>query len=409
MEKQSKLSVFVNTLINILFIPVVILGLFSSILMFNAKQHNQMPSLFGYSSVVILTTSMEPDFKQGSNVLVKAVDTDSLVIGDVIAFYAYYKEKITPDDLAQYSQPASPSNPSNIPTTLLSFLGGGVSNYDQQEAANQASKVLFHEIVKIYNVLEDDGTYSRFFVTKGRNNPNPDQYAIKDSMVVGQYVEASLVANVFRFAGSPIGVALLVIIPCGLLLLLMSRSIIEQVAKYKEEKRKNEEQTKQMAAQYDKEFEETKKEENKNKVDIKIDRPEIKEESQAQKEKENSPQIEEKKVEEKPLEKKPVEEPKVEQKPVEESKADKKISAPKAPAKPKTPPKAPTKSETVKQAESKNDKAPKAPAKPSAPKAPAKPSAPKAPAKPSAPNAQPKAPAKASAPKAPPKAPPKKD
>lgn len=267
MEKQSKLSTFVNIMIDILFVPVVILALFSSVLMFNAKKHNQMPSLFGYSSVVILSSSMEPSFKPGDNVLAKAVDTDTLKVGDVIAFYAYYKEKITPANLEQNSQPATSTTGGNIPTTLLSFLGGGASNYDQEEAASHASKVLFHQIVKIYEVVEDDGISHRYFVTQGTNASTPDTYAIKDTMVVGKYIDAPLVANVFRFAGSPVGIAVLVVIPCGLMLLLMSRSIIDQVAKHKEEQRKNEEQTKQAAMYYNESEESVKQTRN---VDIRI-------------------------------------------------------------------------------------------------------------------------------------------
>ena len=48
---------------NILFVPFFLLILLCSILMFSAKSNNEVPSLFGYSAVKILSGSMTPEFK----------------------------------------------------------------------------------------------------------------------------------------------------------------------------------------------------------------------------------------------------------------------------------------------------------------------------------------------------------
>lgn len=237
-NKKSKWSIFLNTIIDILFIPILLLALVASVLMFSAKKQNEVPSLFGYSSVVVLTNSMKPDFEPGDYAMVKAVNTDTLEVGDIIAFYAYYKEQINADDILRSGEvSATPKeNATNIPTTFLSFFGGGMTTLDKQEAIEKGSKVLFHRIIFIH--VDNKG--DRFFVTKGDNNLTADTYAIHESMVVGKYEpDKQGLASVFRFAGSSKGIVLLVILPSGIMLLLLSQSIIDQIVKLKQEKLKN--------------------------------------------------------------------------------------------------------------------------------------------------------------------------
>ena len=46
-------------------------------------------SIFGYKMYHILTGSMEPTIKTGSNILVKSVDPDTLQVNDIISFVSY--------------------------------------------------------------------------------------------------------------------------------------------------------------------------------------------------------------------------------------------------------------------------------------------------------------------------------
>ena len=88
---RKKIFDILDIITNVLIVPVLLIGLFCSILMFSAKQHNGVPSLFGYSAVRILTGSMhtseQPEFAEGNVVLVKKVNPETLKVGDIIAFY----------------------------------------------------------------------------------------------------------------------------------------------------------------------------------------------------------------------------------------------------------------------------------------------------------------------------------
>ena len=63
---------------NVLFIPFFIIILFSTILMFSAKMRNEVPSLFGYSAVKILTPSMVDgegdEYRQGQRLQTYSCD-----------------------------------------------------------------------------------------------------------------------------------------------------------------------------------------------------------------------------------------------------------------------------------------------------------------------------------------------
>lgn len=423
MEKKSKWSIFINTLIDILFIPILVLALLSSALMFTAKRQNEVPSLFGYSSVVILSGSMRPDFNKGDYALVKSVDTNSLAVGDIIAFYAYYKEKVVADDLvASGLDSAQPKeNTTNIPTTVLSFLGGGADSLDKQEAIEKGSLVLFHRITYIHEVYEE-GEYHRFFVTKGDSNGALDRYAIHDSMVIGKYVSGGQgIANVFKFVGSPNGIVLLVLLPCGILLLLLSQSMIDQIIKLKEEKALNEKKVIEASGVYreamldaseqrkanseDKDKEETKSTENKQKVE--------EEKPTENKVEESSEKVISKEEGEKP---KTDEMAKKESKPTvpkaeikkDEAKQGEKIAQPKVENQAKKVPPPKTKIQPPKPEENKTDvEAKKVPPKVSEVKEEQKvKSPPKAPQVPQKPATQDKKPSQPVPPKAPPKAPP---
>ena len=236
---RKKIFDILDIITNVLIIPVLLLGLFCSILMFNAKQHNGVPSLFGYSAVKILTSSMEtaenPQFAQGQTVLVKKVNTDELIPGDVIAFYEY----IAPED-----EDATQTFARTFNTELSGseFVGGEVN-----EASQAGSRVLFHRIVEIHEQIDEptDEVVHRFFVTKGDVNSSPDMVDgkiayIRDDFVVGVYTESSgFVTGLFSFCASTTGIICLVLLPAGIILVMVSISLIEQINSAVNEKNQN--------------------------------------------------------------------------------------------------------------------------------------------------------------------------
>ena len=50
---------FLDTATNIIIIPILVLSVVCSLIMINAKKQNNVPNIFGYSLVTVLSESME--------------------------------------------------------------------------------------------------------------------------------------------------------------------------------------------------------------------------------------------------------------------------------------------------------------------------------------------------------------
>ncbi len=252
-EKQSAMpkrikkpnEVFYKTISiigNVLFIPFFLIILFSTILMFSAKVRNEVPSLFGYSAVKILSPSMEDgdeengEFYAGDVVLVKVCNPEDLQVDNIIAFY---EPIIKPDDDDLTEVTSGSGTSGNIETTLPSFMGGGVNNEYQSEAAKNYSIVKFHRIVKIYENTNPTSEYygKIFFETQGDRNNSPDTDKVMADYVVGVYVNTnSFVGNLFQFCTTTAGMIVLILLPSLIIIALLVVEIYGQARKIKYEK-----------------------------------------------------------------------------------------------------------------------------------------------------------------------------
>ena len=255
MEGRRKFFKVLDIITSIIILPVLVLALLCSFIMFSAKRHNQVPSIFGYSVVTILSGSMEnqatEEFLEGSTVMVRHTNPDEIEVGDVIAFYDY----VAPEDEDKLPEDYQPTTGgveyTNTQFTLAEFLG-----VDSTEAAG--SPVILHRVTeKLYSTNSETGETSIYFRTKGDNNGSLDPHYIRQDFVVGVYVEdanAGLM-NFMGFCATPLGIILLVIVPAGIVLLMLSASIVEQasviMAKNKETKRKQDEAEKMLQGDID--------------------------------------------------------------------------------------------------------------------------------------------------------------
>lgn len=239
-QEQKKLSKFLNILTNIIFIPILLVSILFSVLMYSAKQNNQVPSLFGMSTVVVLSNSMQAGgFGAGDYVMVKRTKVSNLRKNDIIAFYGYYNYKYSEDDVVGYESSSSSSSNINI-WSIGAFTDG------QKEAAEKASPVIFHRITRVIAVKNKDGVFDEndptcfYFFTKGDSNGSEDAYAIRGDMVIGSYYEqGNWLTGIFKFCSSTVGLIILVLIPAGALLILLGHSIVEQVSELKHENSSN--------------------------------------------------------------------------------------------------------------------------------------------------------------------------
>lgn len=80
---QTVLNIF-GIILCALFIPVIILNMVMIVRSYTDPDH--IPSVFGFSPVIVLSGSMYPEFDTGDMIFIQAIDPDTLQVGDVICF-----------------------------------------------------------------------------------------------------------------------------------------------------------------------------------------------------------------------------------------------------------------------------------------------------------------------------------
>lgn len=215
-------------------VALVFLILASSIVCFStiySRINQTLPSFGGFSFMQIVTGSMtnetieingetyESGNKKGDKIVIQSVDTDTLNVGDRIAFYVS-AESFNDFYKSTTKQKVEETHEIEYKTTAKGFFG--VQTKEITEASKAKSKLVFHHIVAVY---EDGDT--RWFLTQGSSNPTRDYWVIKDSYVVGTYSDSAVgkvVAGVLQFLSSPTGLILAVVSP---LLLMIGFALIQ--------------------------------------------------------------------------------------------------------------------------------------------------------------------------------------
>lgn len=236
-KEKKKLNIALRIIGDVIFVPITIFVLVSTIILFNAKNNNEVPSLFGYSVVKIQSGSMsyrtengekieQPEFAQGQCIVVKAVNTNELKIGDAVAFY----DHMDGDEKAKFENSSA-----HISTSMASIVGGA-TNANQKRVAKY-SKVVFHRIIDIITDINSDGSETIFFHIKGDTDDATESY-IREDYIVGKYVSTnSFVCSAFNFCTSTVGSIVLIIVPCVVLILILGYNV---VIEYKGLKNENE-------------------------------------------------------------------------------------------------------------------------------------------------------------------------
>lgn len=92
-QAQKKQGGALQTVLNILgvvlcvlFIPIIILNVVMIVRSYTDP--DSIPSVFGYSPVIVLSGSMSPEFEAGEMIVIQKTDPDTLKVNDVICFMA---------------------------------------------------------------------------------------------------------------------------------------------------------------------------------------------------------------------------------------------------------------------------------------------------------------------------------
>lgn len=142
------------------------------------------PSVFGFRTFSIITSSMEPKLKIGDVILIKEQKTSSYKVGDIITFKG---------------------------------MSGDLSG-----------KIVTHEIV---GVTKESGR--KIFYTKGIKNISNDP-AVYEEQVLGKYIyKFKLFSLIEKIMSTKIGFILIIIIPLGYIYFYEIKDVIHDVKEIK--------------------------------------------------------------------------------------------------------------------------------------------------------------------------------
>lgn len=162
---MKKIKKVLSIIILIILIPILFVN--GVILINSFINPDEIPSFFGWKPFIVLSGSMEGQIYSGDVAVVKEIDTNSLKVGDIIAF----KE----DEI-----------------------------------------VITHRIV---DIIKEDGTTK--YITKGDNNNTEDNGYVLPEQVEGLYqFKISRLGNLAIFIQTPIGMVVCLSIPCILLIII---------------------------------------------------------------------------------------------------------------------------------------------------------------------------------------------
>ena len=223
-RKQRTFYSILGIISDCIIIPVIIIALFSSFILYSNQRKNEVKTVFGVGFAAIQSGSMRAGgFEIGDIVFIVKTNTDNLrpksedYEGDIIAFYYEqadrYVNKTLITDFDSFVEPSIPSE--DLP-----------KRDDRENLVDEYTKIYFHRIVGVY---VDEATGIRYFQTQGDSNASPDSYLIREDLVAGKYVNTPIwVRSVFKFCASGIGMIILVILPLTILIFMQMLSLLEQ-------------------------------------------------------------------------------------------------------------------------------------------------------------------------------------
>lgn len=169
--KQQILTV-VGIALCVILIPMLIIN--CTLLIKGWTNNNKVPSVFGYSPMIVLTDSMagsnNDSFNGGDLIFIKTVEAEEVKKGDVISFF---------------------------------------------DPTGNGSTITSHRVV---DVINENGKIS--FKTKGDNNNTEDKLPVPSENLVGAYTGFRIAGagNIAMFMQTPWGLVICVIVPIILLI-----------------------------------------------------------------------------------------------------------------------------------------------------------------------------------------------
>lgn len=190
------------------------------------RVQNIPPNFMGYNLMQISSGSMKASgFEVGDKIITRTVDTNTLKPGDRISFYVYKNSytqfyNVTRHQVTDFDK--------EVKYDLTLPLAFGFQTDEKREAVKANSKIVFHEIVKVY----EDGNGCRWFKTKGSSNTSEDVWYIHEDMVIGVYDSGAIsgfMSVLLNFLTSRTGLIYIVLLPLLLLAIIIICDMIKNV------------------------------------------------------------------------------------------------------------------------------------------------------------------------------------
>jgi signal peptidase len=161
--KGKKERLFLSGTKNVLYITLILISVFFTLLMMGQEKYwSETPTFGDYKLMIVMSGSMKPAFDAGSLIVVKRINPDMINTGDIITYF---------------------------------------------DGPNSSSSVT-HRVMEI--VERRDGT---FFITKGDANDTKDFFPVPEHRVIGKVTVAiPFVGYILGFPGFKTGVLVFLVL-----------------------------------------------------------------------------------------------------------------------------------------------------------------------------------------------------
>ncbi len=174
---SKKVTRILKTTASVIWWTLLIGGVVLVITLIAAHMRGEVPRLFGYSLINIVSGSMEPDIKKGDYILIEEVDPAEVKKNDIICFYS--------TDPSIYGYPNT------------------------------------HRVVE--EPYSEDGAY--YYITQGDANPIPDKQPARGDRLIGRYVtNLNVMTSFLEFISN--NMLLVVVLPLGLGMIIMYVGVV---------------------------------------------------------------------------------------------------------------------------------------------------------------------------------------
>ena len=227
LRPKSTVEKIFSGIFDVLCIVLIALSGYMCYANISARVQRTNPTILGYTNMRIASSSMVASgHNVGDVIMVRAVDADTLKVGDKIAYY------VSAVNTAKFlsSSYVDVSDNTNVTTAYKSDIQTilGIPSADIKREAAKGSKQVFHHIIAIY----EDSNGTRWFKTKGSSNLVEDSWYISEDTIIGIYdnsVIGNTLSTVLNTLSTTSGLIICIVIPLVLMAIMVIPSCMKDV------------------------------------------------------------------------------------------------------------------------------------------------------------------------------------